>query len=66
MADGIANHGESFAPFLAAIAHYKAVFGEPNIKPVSLVQYECITVQLGVAASTQVNMLLLLLCRSFG
>lgn len=36
MADQVANQGEAFAPFLAAIAHYKAVFGEGNAKSVSL------------------------------
>jgi hypothetical protein len=35
MADEVAAQGESFAPFLAAIADYKAVFGEGNVKPVS-------------------------------
>jgi hypothetical protein len=65
MADEAATNGESFAPFLAAIAHYKAVFGEGNIKPVSSVGLDAYEIQLLlVLASTHLG--ILLLCRSFG
>jgi hypothetical protein len=47
MAEEVAAQGESFAPFLGAIAHYKAVFGEGNVKPVSFNGLDIVPSKLG-------------------
>jgi hypothetical protein len=49
MADEVEAQGEAFAPFLSAIADYKAVFGEGNVKPVSFNGLGTVFFQLGAS-----------------